>query len=75
MIKCGGGIGRHKYKFTRIQQSTVGGHARVETTCRKSGTRWRLLNSNREEKDRMLGANPNPHSKGHSAFYIFALKA
>jgi hypothetical protein len=32
---------RRKYKFTRIQQSTVGGHARIETTCRKSGTSWR----------------------------------
>jgi hypothetical protein len=56
----GGEIGIRKYKFTRIQQLTVGGHARVETTCRKSGTSWRTLYSNCEEKDRMLGANPNP---------------
>lgn len=53
-----GGIGRRKYKFTRMQQSTVGGHARVETTCRKSGFSWRTLYSNCEEKDRMQGANP-----------------
>lgn len=38
---CGGGIGRRKYKFVRIHQLTVGGHARVETTCRKRGTTWR----------------------------------
>lgn len=41
-----------------MQQSTVGGHARVETTCRKSGFSWRTLYSNREEKDRMQDANP-----------------
>lgn len=38
MILCGGGIGRRKYKFVRIRQQTVGGHARVETTRRKSRT-------------------------------------
>lgn len=32
------GNSRRKYKFTGMQQLTVGGHARVETTCRKSGS-------------------------------------
>jgi hypothetical protein len=52
-ILCGGGIGRRKYKFMGIQQLTVGCHARVETTCRKSGSRRSPLNSNHEEKDSM----------------------
>lgn len=34
-----------------FQQLTAGCHARVETTCRKSGTRRSPLNSNHEEKD------------------------
>jgi len=52
-LRRDGGNGIRKYKFTRIQQLTVGCHARVETTCRKSGARRSSLNSNREEKDSM----------------------
>lgn len=37
----GGGIGRRKYKFTRILQLTVCFAVRVETTRRKSSVSWR----------------------------------
>lgn len=48
---CGGGIGRRKYKSMRLSQLTVGGHARIETSCRKSG--YESTYSNHGEKDRM----------------------
>ena len=57
---------RHKYKFTRIQQLTVGGHARNRDYVPKKRNQLENIYSNREEKVRMYGANPYSQDIKHS---------
>ena len=51
-MSAGGGIGTANTNSWGFQQLTVGGHASVRTTCRKSGSTGDGY-PNHEEKDRV----------------------